>query len=86
MVHKPKPQSHLVVNSLVEVLDEDVTLAALPESRVTLAPHDTASTTLDKGVVEGVESALAVGGVEVVDVGVTERTTGDGVTADSDPA
>ena len=33
----------LVVNSLVQVLDEDVALAGLAESGVTLGPHDAAA-------------------------------------------
>jgi len=74
----------LVVNALVKVLDEDVSLAGLAEGGVTLGPHDSARAVLDKGVVEMLEGALTVGGVKVVDVGVSERTTGNGVTADSD--
>lgn len=51
--------THLVVNSLVEVLDEDVSLSSLPESRVSLGPHDSAGSSLDEGVVEGVKSSLS---------------------------
>ena len=74
----------LVVNALVEVLDEDVSLTSLAEGGVTLGPHDSARAVLDEGVVEVLEGALTVGSVEIVDVGVSERTTGDGITADSD--
>jgi hypothetical protein len=74
----------LVVNLLVQVLDENVASRALPQGRVPLAPHDPARTPLDQAVVEAVEGSFAVGTVEVVDVGVSERTTGDGVSADSD--
>ena len=34
--------AHLVINRLVKVLDEDVALASLTESGVTLRPHDAA--------------------------------------------
>lgn len=74
----------LVVNALVEVLDEDVSLASLPQGGVTLRPHDSARLTLDERVVEVLESPLAVGSVEVVDIGVTERSSSDSVTANTD--
>lgn len=74
----------LVVNALVEVLDEDVSLASLPQGGVTLRPHDSARLTLDERVVEVLKSPLAVGSVEVVDIGVTERSSSDGVTANTD--
>jgi hypothetical protein len=74
----------LVVNALVEVLDEDVSLSSLSESRVSLTPHDSAWPVLDQGVVEVLESSLAVSRVEVVDVGVSKRSTSHGVSADSD--
>ena len=74
----------LVVDVLVEVLDEDVAGAVLAEGGVALRPHDAAGASLDLRVVELLESALAVVRVEVVDVGVSERATGDGVAADTD--
>ena len=74
----------LVVDVLVEVLDEDVAGARLAERRVALRPHDAARAALDRRVVELLEGALAVVRVEVVDVGVAERATGDGVAADTD--
>lgn len=74
----------LVVNALVEVLDEDVSLTSLPQSGVTLRPHDSARLTLDERVVEVLESPLAVGSVKVIDIGVTERSSSDGVTANTD--
>jgi hypothetical protein len=76
--------AHLVVNALVEVLDEDIPLTSLPERRVPLGPHDAAGLVLDERVVEMLKRALSVGGANVVDVGVSERTTGDGVTTDTD--
>lgn len=74
----------LVVNGGVEVLDEDVALASLAQSRITLRPHDAAGLALNESVVQLLESTLTVGGVVVVDVGVAERATGDGITADAD--
>lgn len=35
--------TNLVVDSLIKVLDEDVSLTRLTESGVTLGPHDTAT-------------------------------------------
>jgi hypothetical protein len=42
----------LVVDSGVEVLDEDVARAGFAERRVTLRPHDTTRAVLDQSVVE----------------------------------
>ena len=50
---------HLVVDCVIEVLNENVTLASLAKGRVALRPHNAASTTLDKGIVELLQSALA---------------------------
>ena len=74
----------LVVDGSVEVLDEDVALAGLAQSRVTLRPHDAARLALDEGVVQLLESTLAIGAAVVVDIGVAERAAGDGVAADTD--
>jgi hypothetical protein len=73
----------LVVDGGVQVLDEDVTLTSLAQSGVTLRPHDTAGTTLDKSVVQVLKGALAISRVVVVDVGISEGATGNSVTADS---
>jgi len=74
----------LVVDGGIQVLNKDVALASLAKGRVTLRPHDAAGSALDQGVVELLEGALTVVGAVVVDVGVSERATGDGVTADTD--
>jgi hypothetical protein len=74
----------LVVDSHIQVLDENVALASLAEGRVTLRPHDAARTTLDQSIVELFKRLLAVRSGVVVNVGIAERTTGDGVTADTD--
>ena len=44
------------------------------------------STVLDKRIVERLEGALTVAGVKIVDVGIAEGTTGDGVAADTNAA
>jgi hypothetical protein len=80
----PRPDTDLVVNLLVKVLDEDVSLASLAESGVTLAPHDAAGAVLDQRVVEVLEGTLTVSRVEVVDVSVAERAAGNSVAADTD--
>jgi len=74
----------LVVDGNVEVLDEDIALAVLAESGITLGPHDAAGAALDESVVELLESLLAIAGGVVVDVGIAEGAAGDGVTADTD--
>lgn len=35
--------TYLVVNSLIQVLDEDITLSGFAESRIALRPHDAAA-------------------------------------------
>jgi len=74
----------LVVDGDIEVLDENVALASLAKSRITLRPHDTARAALDEGVVEVLESLLTISSSVVVDVGVAEGATGDGITANTD--
>ena len=74
----------LVVDALVEVLNEDVALTSLPQRGISLAPHDSASSTFNEGVVEMLESTLAVGGIEVVDIGVSERSSRHSVSTDPD--
>ena len=49
-----------------------------------LAPHDSAGLALDIGEVHGVESALSVGDLVVVDVGIPKGATGDAIPADAD--
>lgn len=74
----------LVVDRFVKVLDEDVSLTSLSQSRVSLRPHDSAGLGLDDRVVEVIEGSLSVVRVHVVDVGVSEGSSGNGVSADSD--
>ena len=76
--------AYLVVDALVKVLDEDVSLTGLSESWVSLGPHDSAWLVLDQRVVEVLEGSLTISRAEVVDVGVAKRSSGDGVSADSD--
>jgi len=74
----------LVVNGRVQVLDEDVALTSFAKSRVALRPHDAARLPLDQGIVQFFKRAFAVHSAVVVDIGIAKRTTGNGVTADTD--
>ena len=78
-----KDETYLVIDGLVQVLDEDVASTALAQVGVALRPHDAARAALDLGIVELLKSALTIGGGVVVDVGISKRTTGDGITADA---
>ena len=49
----------LVVNSLVQVLDEDVTYTRTPEGGVTLGPHDAHRSSLDHLKVHCVQGSLS---------------------------
>ena len=51
--------TYLVVNGLIKVFDENIPLTGFTQGGVTLRPHNAASTTLDKGIVELLQSALA---------------------------
>ncbi|ROV94110.1 hypothetical protein VPNG_09340 [Cytospora leucostoma] len=74
----------LVVDSDIEVLDEDVASAGLAQGGVTLGPHDTARAALDNSVVELLKSLLTITGGVVVHVCVAQGATGDGITANTD--
>jgi hypothetical protein len=74
----------LVVDRFVKVFNEDVSLTSLSQSRVSLRPHDSARLGLDQRVVEVVEGSFSIVGVHVVDVGVSEGSSGNGVSANSD--
>lgn len=74
----------LVVDRLVEVFDEDVSLTRLSEGRISLRPHDSARSSLDQRVVEVLHGSLSIGSVEKVDIGVPEGSSGDCVSTDSD--
>ena len=47
-----------MINLLIEVLNENISLAGLAQGWVALGPHNTAGTALDKGIVELLQSAL----------------------------
>jgi hypothetical protein len=74
----------LVIDLLVQILDKNIPSRALPQRRVTLGPHDPTRSTLDQRVVQRVQGSFPVRPVEVVDVGVPEGSSGDGVPANSD--
>ena len=73
----------LVVNRRGQVLDEDITLSALPQSRVALGPHHAARAPFDVGKVHSLDHTSSIlMGVDV-HVGIPERATGDGIAADT---
>mmetsp|Transcript_13473 Transcript_13473/g.28244 ORF Transcript_13473/g.28244 Transcript_13473/m.28244 type:complete len:200 (+) Transcript_13473:1735-2334(+) len=74
----------LVIDRLVEVLDKDVSNSRSTKRWVALTPHDAARLVLDHRKIHRVESAFRITHLVVVHVGVTKRTTGDGITTDTD--
>ena len=50
----------LVVNAAIQVLDIDIARAALPKARIALTPHNAACTTLDAGVIQGVQGPFSI--------------------------
>mmetsp|Transcript_19997 Transcript_19997/g.33706 ORF Transcript_19997/g.33706 Transcript_19997/m.33706 type:complete len:577 (+) Transcript_19997:385-2115(+) len=74
----------LVVHRIGKVLHEHVTNTGFTDGGVTLGPHDAARAALDVSKVHRVESTLSILDVVEVHIGVSERSTSDGVTADSD--
>ena len=75
---------YLVVDALIEVLYEDITLARLSQRRITLRPHNATRLILDQRVVKVLERSFAICRVEIIDVGIAKRTTGNGITTHSD--
>ena len=61
----------LVVDCLVQVLDENVTLTGLAEGGVPLRPHDAAGAAFDERVVELLQSALTCNPVSFHPTAVT---------------
>ena len=45
-------RTHLVINALIKVFDEYVSLTRFSKCRVALRPHDSTRAILDEGVVE----------------------------------
>mmetsp|Transcript_77772 Transcript_77772/g.240981 ORF Transcript_77772/g.240981 Transcript_77772/m.240981 type:complete len:661 (-) Transcript_77772:101-2083(-) len=74
----------LVVDVAVQVLHVDVAVAALPQARVALAPHDAARAVLDAGVVQRVKGALSVRHAMEVHVAIAQGAPRDAVTANTD--
>ena len=75
-----------VVDGFIEVLDEDVADTGLAVGGVAMGPHDAHGATGKGGVVELLQGTLCGRGVEgrvEVDIGVAERATSDGITADA---
>mmetsp|Transcript_8037 Transcript_8037/g.10854 ORF Transcript_8037/g.10854 Transcript_8037/m.10854 type:complete len:272 (-) Transcript_8037:389-1204(-) len=72
----------LVINSLFQVLNEDVAHSALPGRGVTVAPHDADGLAIDLRVVQSLQrtvSCMLVETTVVVDIGVSKGTTGHGI-------
>ena len=73
-----------VVDGRVEVLDEDIALTRLAKARIALGPHYPARLSLDDSVVELLQRTFSIVHVVVVDVGVAQRPSCNGVPADAD--
>ncbi len=73
-----------VIDTLVQILNKDIAHATPSHAGIALAPHNATRLALDIGKVHGFEGAFGVGDLVVVDVGVAEGATGDGIAADAD--
>jgi len=73
----------LVVNGSIQVLDEDIALASLSESRITLGPHDAAWTAFDESIVQFLQGLLAISSGVVVNIGIAKGATSNGITANT---
>jgi len=71
-------------DTLVKVLDKQVTLTALTLRGVTARPHDTAGLALQCMTVEGIKGLLSTLGVLEVDVCITKRMLILNITANTD--
>merc|ERR1711881_168972 len=74
----------LVVNVFVKIFDEDITDTRTPQCRVSLRPHNTAWTSLNRIVVHGVDGSFSISRLLKVNVGIPQRSSGDKITTDSD--
>ncbi|KAH3665483.1 hypothetical protein OGAPHI_003668 [Ogataea philodendri] len=74
----------LVVDSRVEVLDENVSRTVSSERRISLGPHDSAGLALDRCVIEFFQCLFTILVTLVVNVTVAKRLFGDSVSTDSD--
>jgi len=73
----------LVVDLFVEILNEDIALTGLAEGGVSLGPHDAACSTLDKGVVELLQSTFTVRSIEIVNISIAKRSASYSITANT---
>jgi hypothetical protein len=74
----------LVVDVLVQVLNIYIRRIGSANSRVTVRPHNSARVALDIREVQSVQSALGVLHRVKVDIGITKRSAGDTVSANTD--
>lgn len=75
---------HFVVDSLIQVLDENVSDAGFSEGGVALAPHDSDRLSFDLVKVHCVDGALGILGALEVYVGVAQTAACDHVSAHAD--
>ena len=75
---------HFVIDSLIQVLDENVSDSGLSKSGITLGPHDSDRLSFDLIKVHCVDSALSIFGALEVYVGVTQTAACDHVSAHTD--
>ena len=68
----------------MEVLDKNVPHTGTTQGWVALTPHDATRTSLDHRKVHGVQRTFRIGQLVKVHVRVSERTTRDGITANTD--
>jgi hypothetical protein len=74
----------LVVHRRSKVSDEDISNTRLAKRWVSLGPHDSARSGFDVSEVHGVKSSLSILDIVKIHVSVSQRTSSDGVSADTD--
>jgi len=73
-----------VINLFVEVFDEYIPDTRFSQTGVSLGPHDPANLPFDLGVAHRFEGFFSVRNIVKVDVGVSKRSPGYSVPANSD--
>merc|ERR1740128_1410515 len=72
-----------VVDTLIQILDENITHTTSTEGGITLAPHNTHGTVLQHLEVHQIKGTFGISRLLKVDIGVSKRPTGNHVPADT---
>jgi len=73
----------LIVDSLVQIFDENIALSGLAEAGVSVRPHYPARPALNWGIIKGVQSTLSINVIGEVDISIAKRMPCYGISANA---